>query len=175
MTVIDLPPTAEDEAALLAWLATMRDEHPVWRDRYGMWHVFRHDDVEAILRDPATFSSDTARLVPAAAPVRRVVVVGPLQGGVEVFGERRGSVRAGSGWLAPRLRSSADVLSGEISSRPGSASRSSRFAHPRSKGHAAAATSVFAAAASSGCKSSFESASSARSSASSAARSCARA
>src|SRR6185503_19274162 len=30
-----------------------------------------HGDVEAILRDPATFSSDTARLVPAAAPVRR--------------------------------------------------------------------------------------------------------
>ena len=71
MTATDLPPTAEDEAALLAWLATMRDEHPVWRDRYGMWHVFRHDDVEAILRDPPTFSSDTARLVPAAAPVRR--------------------------------------------------------------------------------------------------------
>ena len=71
MTATDLPPTAQDEPALLAWLATMRDEHPVWRDRYGMWHVFRHDDVEAILRDPATFSSDTARLVPAAAPVRR--------------------------------------------------------------------------------------------------------
>ena len=69
--VTDLPPTAHDEPALLAWLATMRDEHPVWRDRYGMWHVFRHDDVEAILRDPDTFSSDTARLVPAAAPVRR--------------------------------------------------------------------------------------------------------
>ena len=70
-TTEDLPPTAHDEPALLAWLATMRDEHPVWRDRYGMWHVFRHDDVEAILRDPDTFSSDTARLVPAAAPVRR--------------------------------------------------------------------------------------------------------
>ena len=73
MTAItaDLPPTAHDEPALLAWLATMRDEHPVWRDRYGLWHVFRHSDVEAILRDPDTFSSDTARLVPAAAPVRR--------------------------------------------------------------------------------------------------------
>jgi erythromycin 12 hydroxylase len=70
-TAQDLPPTAEDEPVLLAWLARMRDEHPVWRDRYGMWHVFRHGDVEAILRDPTTFSSDTARLVPAAAPVRR--------------------------------------------------------------------------------------------------------
>ncbi len=69
--VTDLPPTAEDEPTLLAWLATMRDEHPVWRDRYGIWHVFRHADVEAILRDPATFSSDTSRLVPAAAPTRR--------------------------------------------------------------------------------------------------------
>jgi erythromycin 12 hydroxylase len=69
--ITDLPPTAADEPALLAWLATMRDEHPVWRDRYGIWHVFRHADVEAILRDPATFSSDTSRLVPAAAPMRR--------------------------------------------------------------------------------------------------------
>jgi erythromycin 12 hydroxylase len=69
--ITDLPPTAADEPALLAWLATMRDEHPVWRDRYGIWHVFRHTDVEAILRDPATFSSDTSRLVPAAAPMRR--------------------------------------------------------------------------------------------------------
>ena len=69
--VTDLAPTAEDEPALLAWLATMRDEQPVWRDRYGIWHVFRHADVEAILRDPATFSSDTSRLVPAAAPMRR--------------------------------------------------------------------------------------------------------
>ena len=70
-TVTDLPPTAENEPALLAWLATMRDRHPVWRDRYGIWHVFRHADVEAILRDPGTFSSDTSRLVPAAAPMRR--------------------------------------------------------------------------------------------------------
>ena len=50
MTATDLPPTAEDEPALLDWLAAMRDEQPVWRDGTGIWHVFRHDDVEA---DPA--------------------------------------------------------------------------------------------------------------------------
>lgn len=67
----DVAPTCEDEPALLQWLHTMREQHPVWADRYGIWHAFRHDDVEAITRDPATFSSDTSRLVPAGAQVRR--------------------------------------------------------------------------------------------------------
>jgi len=67
----DVAPTCEDESALLEWLRTMRAEHPVWQDRYGIWHVFRHADVEAITRDPATFSSDTTRLIPAGAPVKR--------------------------------------------------------------------------------------------------------
>ena len=67
----DLAPSTEDEPALLDWLRTMRDEQPVWRDAYGFWHVFRHADVEAVIRDVATFSSDTARLISAGAPVRR--------------------------------------------------------------------------------------------------------
>lgn len=67
----EVAPTCEDEPALLEWLHTMREQHPVWSDRYGVWHVFRHDDVVAITRDPATFSSDTARLVPAGAEMRR--------------------------------------------------------------------------------------------------------
>ena len=37
----------------------------------GIWHVFRHADVEAITRDPATFSSDTGPARPRGAPVRR--------------------------------------------------------------------------------------------------------
>ncbi|HEY0816915.1 MAG TPA: cytochrome P450 [Pseudonocardia sp.] len=67
----DLPPTTDDEPTLLAWLAAMREKHPVWRDRYGMWHVFAHDDVEAVLRDTRVFSSDTARLAPAARKASR--------------------------------------------------------------------------------------------------------
>lgn len=67
----DVAPTTEDEAALLDWLRRMREDHPVWQDRYGAWHVFRYADVVAVIRDATTFSSDTARLVPAAAPVRR--------------------------------------------------------------------------------------------------------
>ncbi|WP_018331226.1 cytochrome P450 [Actinomycetospora chiangmaiensis] len=64
-------PDTTDEPALLAWLARMRAEHPVWRDRYGMYHLFRHADVLAVLRDPARFSSDRSRLAPATAAVSR--------------------------------------------------------------------------------------------------------
>ncbi|MGH3904041.1 MAG: cytochrome P450 [Pseudonocardiaceae bacterium] len=70
-TPADLAPTTEDEPVLLDWLRTMREHHPIWQDRYGIWHVFRHADVEAITRDPTTFSSDTSRLIPAGAEVRR--------------------------------------------------------------------------------------------------------
>jgi len=67
----ELVPSAEDEPALLDWLRRMRDEQPVWRDGTGIWHVFRHADVEAITRDPATFSSNTGRIFPEAKPVQR--------------------------------------------------------------------------------------------------------
>jgi cytochrome P450 len=33
-------------------------------EELGMWNVYGHPEIEAILRDPATFSSDTSRLVP---------------------------------------------------------------------------------------------------------------
>ena len=66
----DLAPTNDDEPVLLDWLHTMREQHPVWQDRYGIWHVFRHADVEAITRDPATFSPTPPELVPAGAEVR---------------------------------------------------------------------------------------------------------
>ncbi|MER6416258.1 cytochrome P450 [Streptomyces humidus] len=46
-------------ATLLAWLRRMRDEQPVWRDPAGRYHVFRHEDIQRITADPATFSSDT--------------------------------------------------------------------------------------------------------------------
>jgi erythromycin 12 hydroxylase len=64
-------PDTTDEPALLDWLATMRREHPVWRDRYGMYHVFRQADVQTVLRDPARFSSETSRLAPSAKQVSR--------------------------------------------------------------------------------------------------------
>ncbi|MCD2186008.1 cytochrome P450 [Actinomycetospora soli] len=64
-------PDTTDEPALLAWLAEMRRDHPVWRDRYGMYHVFRQADVQTVLRDPARFSSETSRLAPSAKQVSR--------------------------------------------------------------------------------------------------------
>jgi len=62
-----VPPTAEDGGAtLLRWLRQMRDEHPVWRDAYGVWHVFRYADVAGVISTPQVYSSHTARVVPSA-------------------------------------------------------------------------------------------------------------
>ncbi|MGH3773226.1 MAG: cytochrome P450 [Pseudonocardiaceae bacterium] len=52
-------------ATLLSWLREMREENPVWRDAYGVWHVFRYADVARVTSDPQVFSSDTGRVVPA--------------------------------------------------------------------------------------------------------------
>jgi cytochrome P450 len=48
------------------WLRGKRPDRQVeFAEELGMWNVFGHPEIEAILRDPATFSSDTSRLVPA--------------------------------------------------------------------------------------------------------------
>lgn len=66
-TQLTVPPTAEDGGhTLLPWLREMRDEHPVWRDTYGVWHVFRYADVARVISDPQVFSSDVGRVVPVA-------------------------------------------------------------------------------------------------------------
>jgi erythromycin 12 hydroxylase len=62
----DLPPDVADLPTLLDWLALLRAEAPVWRDRYGMQHVTRHADVEVVLRDHATFSSDFSAVMPGS-------------------------------------------------------------------------------------------------------------
>jgi cytochrome P450 len=57
----DRAPTVAPDggATLLAWAARMRGERPVWRDAAGAVHLFRHADVQRVLADPGTFSSDT--------------------------------------------------------------------------------------------------------------------
>src|SRR3712207_774783 len=66
-----IPPTISDGGrTLLPWLRMMRDEHPVWRDAHGVWHVFRYADVHRAISDPQVFSSDTARVAPAAQRFR---------------------------------------------------------------------------------------------------------
>ncbi|MDI5968703.1 cytochrome P450 [Streptomyces sp. SL13] len=54
-------PTVDPDggATLLAWLERKRRECPVWWDDSEHVHVFGHQDVQAILSDPATYSSDT--------------------------------------------------------------------------------------------------------------------
>jgi cytochrome P450 len=56
------PRSADGGQKLLAWLREMRDEQPVWRDPYGIWHVFRYADVARVISDPQVFSSDLGRL-----------------------------------------------------------------------------------------------------------------
>lgn len=59
------PPTIDDGGrTLLPWLRQMRDEHPVWRDEYGIWHVFRYADVARAISDSQVFSSDVGRVLP---------------------------------------------------------------------------------------------------------------
>jgi cytochrome P450 len=55
---------ADGGVTLLPWLREMRDNQPVWRDAYGIWHVFRYADVHRAISDPAVFSSDTGRVLP---------------------------------------------------------------------------------------------------------------
>lgn len=62
----DLPPDVAELPAVLGWLARLRAEAPVWRDRYGMYHVTRHADVATVLRDTATFSSDFSAVMPGS-------------------------------------------------------------------------------------------------------------
>ncbi|WIX89451.1 cytochrome P450 [Amycolatopsis sp. DG1A-15b] len=47
------------------WLRGKQPEKRVeFAAELGMWNVYGHPEIETILRDPATFSSDTTRLVP---------------------------------------------------------------------------------------------------------------
>ncbi|MEV5713691.1 cytochrome P450 [Amycolatopsis mediterranei] len=47
------------------WLRGKQPEKRVeFAAELGMWNVYGHPEIEGILRDPATFSSDTTRLVP---------------------------------------------------------------------------------------------------------------
>ncbi|HTI22071.1 MAG TPA: cytochrome P450, partial [Kutzneria sp.] len=68
------PSTQDGGAALLSWLKTMRDTQPVWRDEYGVFHVFRHADVVAVTSDFATYSSDISRIMPDADPLSRDIL-----------------------------------------------------------------------------------------------------
>ncbi|MGM9444642.1 hypothetical protein ACTAF0_30980 [Streptomyces murinus] len=61
-----------DAATMLAWFRRMRESEPVSHDEEaGVWHVFRHADVERVLADPGTFSSDFSSFMPAQEDVDR--------------------------------------------------------------------------------------------------------
>lgn len=60
------PSLADGGRTLLCWLREMRDEQPVWRDEYGVWHVFRYADVARAISDSQVFSSEVGRVAPIA-------------------------------------------------------------------------------------------------------------
>lgn len=64
-------PLADGSDELFDWLARMRDEHPVWQENDGAYHVFRHEDVSRVLADPAVFSNDSSRINPELAHLVR--------------------------------------------------------------------------------------------------------
>nr|BAB83674.1 cytochrome P450 monooxygenase [Streptomyces virginiae] len=68
------PSMADGGKAMLAWLRTMRDEHPVHEDQYGVFHVYRHSDVLAVTSDPAVFSSDLSRLRPDSSALSEEIL-----------------------------------------------------------------------------------------------------
>ncbi len=57
----DPPPLTDGGQAQLDWLRWMREHEPVYRDRHGVYHVFRYDDVRRVASDPQTFSSELNR------------------------------------------------------------------------------------------------------------------
>ena len=60
-----IPPSLDDGGrTLLPWLREMRDEQPVWRDEFGIWHVFRYADVARAISDSQVFSSELGRVLP---------------------------------------------------------------------------------------------------------------
>ena len=50
-------------------MATLREQSPVFfSEQLGAWVVTRHDDIYAVMRDPARFSSKAAAVVPSDLP-----------------------------------------------------------------------------------------------------------
>lgn len=62
------PPALTDGGAtLLNWYRDKRANQPVWTDGNGLFHVFRYDDVQRVLSDPATFCNDFTKFLPELA------------------------------------------------------------------------------------------------------------
>ncbi|GCE46363.1 hypothetical protein EI42_05696 [Thermosporothrix hazakensis] len=55
----------EELIAMYDWYRQMRETQAVSQDpASGMWNIFRYEDVERVLSDHATFSSEQNRFVP---------------------------------------------------------------------------------------------------------------
>ncbi|MFF5496697.1 cytochrome P450 [Streptomyces aquilus] len=69
---VGLADQSADAETMLAWFRRMRESEPVSHDEQaGVWHVFRHSDVERMLAEPGTFSSDFSAFMPAQKDVDR--------------------------------------------------------------------------------------------------------
>ncbi|WP_439382902.1 cytochrome P450 [Amycolatopsis lexingtonensis] len=64
----DVPSARFGPGEQLAWLRRKREGGGVHVDASGAHHVFSHADVERVTKDPATFSSNPARVLPEGVP-----------------------------------------------------------------------------------------------------------
>ncbi|UOX89177.1 cytochrome P450 [Amycolatopsis sp. FBCC-B4732] len=64
----DVPSARFGLGEQLAWLRRKREDGGVHVDASGAHHVFSHADVERVTKDPATFSSNPARVLPEDVP-----------------------------------------------------------------------------------------------------------
>ncbi len=68
--LLELPSLADGGAEMLAWTRRMRADRPLWVDAQHRYYVFRYADVQAVLSDPARFSSNLSRAIPLFAEER---------------------------------------------------------------------------------------------------------
>ncbi|QFG20246.1 cytochrome P450 [Actinomadura sp. WMMB 499] len=70
-TLTMAPPRLSDGGGeLFGWGRRMRAERPVARDADGIWHVLRYADVQRVVSDHASFSSDPTAVLPGTARFR---------------------------------------------------------------------------------------------------------
>src|SRR6266496_663119 len=71
---MQISPDKQQILAPYDWYRSMRATQPVFYDpQYNVWHVFRYNDVERVLTEYATFSSDPRTMEwegpPGEAPI----------------------------------------------------------------------------------------------------------
>lgn len=115
--------------AHFAWLRRMREEQPVYRDPdTGVWHVFRHADVERVLTDWRTFSSEVPDAYGDDGGISILTMDPPRHRQLRGLISQAFTPRAVAG-LAPRVAEQAEALLAPVRGR-GAMDLIAEFADP---------------------------------------------